>query len=219
MSDKCIRHIAITGGIGSGKSYVCRLMEKRGISVYDCDDAAKRLMRTSPTLRRQLTKLIGPEAYLPHETHETSQPNKPIEAHWPHNPQKPQSLNKAAVARFLLASPENAQAIENIVHPAVAADFLKSGLQWLESAILFQSGFDRRVHFDAIVCVTAPEEVRISRIMQRDNISEEKARQWLNSQWPQEEILSRSDYEIINNGQQPLLPQIEKIIETCNRPF
>ena len=188
-----MRHIAITGGIGSGKSFVCRLLnEEYGISVYDCDSAAKRLMRTSPTLRRQLTELIGPEAY---GTGEDS------------------ALNKAAVARFLLASADHAKSINDIVHPAVADDFLQSGKEWLESAILFQAGFDQRVHFDAVVCVTAPDEVRIRRIMLRDDISHERAQQWLASQWPQEEMLRRSDYEIINDGQQPLLPQIEKIIE------
>ena len=198
-----MRHIAITGGIGSGKSYVCRLLEQRGISVYDCDAAAKRLMRTSPTLHRQLTELIGPEAYESQEDQKPHKANEPQEF----------ILNKAAVARFLLASAENAQAIDDIVHPAVAADFLQSGKEWLESAILFQSGFDRRVHFDAIVCVTAPDEVRIRRIMLRDDISRERAAQWLAGQWPQEEVLSRSDYEIVNDGQQPLQPQIETIIE------
>ena len=205
-----MRHIAITGGIGSGKSYVCRLLEERGISVYDCDAAAKRLMRTSPTLRRQLTELIGPDAYLP-QPHDTRQPHKPRQ------PQQPRNLNKAAVARFLLASPENTQAINDIVHPAVAADFLQSGKQWLESAILFQAGFDRRVHFDAVICVTAPEEVRIRRIIRRDSISRERAKQWLASQWPQEEVLSRSDFGIVNDGRQPLIPQIEKIINIINK--
>lgn len=193
--------IAITGGIGSGKSYICRLLhESFGISVYDCDAAAKRLMRTSPLLRRQLTELIGPEAYLPNGAKGLQKPDEPL-------------LNKAAVARFLLSSAENAKAIDDIVHPAVADDFLQSTYQWLESAILFQSGFDRRVHFDAIVCVTAPEEVRIQRIMVRDGISRERAEQWLSGQWPQEEVIRRSDYEIINDCQRPLLSQIERIIE------
>ena len=198
---KAVRHIAITGGIGSGKSYVCRLLRNQGISVYDCDAAAKRLMRTSPVLRRQLTDLIGPDAYGANEA------NTPDEA----------MLNKAAVARFLLASAENAKAIDDIVHPAVANDFLQSGQQWLESAILFQSGFDRRIHFDAIICVTAPEEVRIERIMARDNISRENAIQWIERQWPQKEVLSRSDYEIVNDGERPLLPQIERILIDINQ--
>ncbi len=200
-----MKHIAITGGIGSGKSYVCRLLGQRGISVYDCDAAAKRLMRTSPQLRRQLISLIGPEAYLAVKD-EQGEPAGYV-------------LNKAAVAQFLLASEEHARAIDDIVHPAVAADFLESGQQWLESAILFQSGFDRRVPLDTVIVVTAPEEVRISRVMQRDGITRAKACEWIARQWPQDAIRQRAHYEIINDGQQPLLPQIEKIIQTCNRPF
>ena len=186
------KRVAITGGIGSGKSYVCRLLAAYGIGIYDCDDAAKRLMRTSAELRRQLTDLIGPDTYINNE------------------------LNKAAVARFLLASSANACAIDDIVHPAVASDFLSSGLQWLESAILFESGFYRRIRFDAVVCVTAPDELRINRIMSRDAITREKAQEWMARQWPQEEVILRSDYEIINDGVLPLLPQIEKIIQKIN---
>ena len=134
--------IGITGGIGSGKSYVCRMLEQRGIRIYDCDSAAKRLMRTSPTLRQQLTELIGPDTY-------------DSEGH----------LNKAEVARFLLLSEQNAQAIDAIVHPAVAQDFLQSGYQWMECAILFESGFDNLV--DKVIVVTAPEEIRIRKLQRR----------------------------------------------------
>lgn len=197
-------YIGITGGIGSGKSYVCRLLEQRGVSVYDCDAAAKRLMRSSAELRQALTSLIGDDAYV----RAGSSGDEPF------------VLNKAVVARFLLASAENAKAIDDIVHPAVAADFIGSGMQWLESAILFQSGFDRRVPFHAVICVTAPEEVRLQRIMARDGISRHQAQQWVAKQWPQQDIVSRSDYEIINDGQQPLLPQIEQILNqvktSCN---
>ena len=180
--------MAITGGIGSGKSYVCRLLEQQGITVYDCDAAAKRLMRTSATLRQQLCQLIGNDAY------------------------NSDGLNKAAVARFLLASDDNARAIDAIVHPAVAADFINSGARWMECAILFESGFNRLV--DRTIVVTAPEQLRIERIMQRDGITAEKARQWLGKQWPQDEVRRLADYEIVNDGQQPLLPQIETIIQS-----
>lgn len=176
----------ITGGIGSGKSYVCRLLNERGISVYDCDAAAKRLMRTSPVLRQQFIALIGQEAYM-HD-----------------------DLNKAAVARFLLASEANAQAVNAIVHPAVFDDFLKSGIEWVESAILFESGLDKLV--DRVVVVTAPLEVRIARVMARDSISRENALEWIHRQLPQEELIGRAHYEIVNDGQQPLLPQIEQLI-------
>ncbi len=215
-------YIGITGGIGSGKSYVCRLLEQRGVSVYDCDAAAKRLMRSSAELRQALTSLIGDDAYVragragSSGTTESSGSSGTTGS----SGTEPFVLNKAVVARFLLASAENAKAIDDIVHPAVAADFIGSGMQWLESAILFQSGFDRRVPFHAVICVTAPEEVRLQRVMERDGISRQQAQQWVAKQWPQQDIVSRSDYEIINDGQQPLLPQIEQILNqvktSCN---
>ena len=212
-------YIGITGGIGSGKSYVCRLLEQRGVSVYDCDAAAKRLMRSSEELRQALTSLIGPDAYVRAGRAGSSESSGSSGATGSSGTE-PFVLNKAVVARFLLASAENAKAIDDIVHPAVAADFIGSGMQWLESAILFQSGFDRRVPFHAVICVTAPEEVRLPRIMARDGISRHQAQQWVAKQWPQQDIVSRSDYEIINDGQQPLLPQIEQILNqvktSCN---
>ena len=190
MNDSKRLRIAITGGIGSGKSYVCRLLEQRGISIYDCDAAAKRLMRSDDELRRQLTSLIGACTYVAG------------------------NINKAVVAQYLLASEEHAKAIDDIVHPAVARDFLRSGQQWMECAILYESGFDRLV--DRVVVVTAPEEVRIQRIIHRDGIARDKARQWIARQWPQEDVRQRADYEIVNDGLQPLLPQIEDIIGSLN---
>lgn len=171
----------ITGGIGSGKSYVCKLLAQRGIEVYDCDAAAKRLIRTSLHLRQQLKALIG-------------------------------SLDKAAISRFLLASEENQQAVNAIVHPAVFQDFEESGMLWMESAILFESGADKLV--DRVVVVTAPEEVRIQRVMQRDGITREKALQWIARQWPQEQVKARADFEIINDGQADLNSQIERLLTT-----
>lgn len=189
--------IGITGGIGSGKSFVCKILSKRGITVYDCDSAAKRLMRESTQLRMQLTELLGPEAYNAEG-----------------------QLNKAVVAQFLLTSEANAKAIDAIVHPAVFHDFEQSGITWMESAILFESGINELV--DQVVVVTAPEHIRIARIMERDGISSEKAKEWICHQWPQEEVKKRSNYEIINDGIMPLEPQIDKIIElisSCNKQF
>ena len=191
--------VAITGGIGSGKSFVCSLLKKRGIAVYDCDAAAKRLMRTSPELQQQLIELIGLEAYGASKTSKASMPSEPS-----------MTLNKAEVARFLLASPENAQALDAIVHPAVARDFVASGQQWMECAILYESGFDRLV--DKVIVVTAPLEVRIQRVMQRDSISREKTLEWMGRQWPQEEVLRHADYEIVNDGNADLEQQIDDFL-------
>lgn len=182
--------IALTGGIGSGKSYVCRLLEQRGISIYDCDAAAKRLMRTSAALQQKLQALVGKDVYIDGR------------------------LNKAKMTHFLMASEENAKAINDTIHPAVADDFLKSGYQWMECAILFESGFDRLV--DRTICVTAPEEVRIQRVMLRDGISREKALEWMGRQWPQEDVVRRADYCIVNDGAEPLEEQIDTILSLIN---
>lgn len=182
------RHIAITGGIGSGKSFVCKLLQQRGISVYDCDAAAKRLMATSVELQNELSQLVGSEVFADGK------------------------LNKPIMAKFLLASDENRLAINNIVHPAVASDYMQSGIEWIESAILFDSGFDQRLPLTAIVCVTAPLTVRISRIMQRDNISKEQAEEWIAQQMPQDEVARLSNYVIVNDGESDLDQQIESIL-------
>ena len=182
------RHIAITGGIGSGKSYVCKLLQQRGISVYDCDAAAKRLMATSVELQNELSQLVGSEVFADGK------------------------LNKPIMAKFLLASDENRLAINNIVHPAVASDYMQSGIEWIESAILFDSGFDQRLPLTAIVCVTAPLTVRISRIMQCDNISKEQAEEWIAQQMPQDEVARLSNYVIVNDGESDLDQQIESIL-------
>jgi dephospho-CoA kinase len=188
--------VAITGGIGSGKSYVCKLLQQRGINIYDCDQAAKRLIRTSPDIRRQLSMLIGPEAY------------------WGEDGQGGWILNKAVVAQFLLGSEANAHAIDDIVHPAVFHDFETSGMQWLESAILYESGMDKLVN--RVIVVTAPQEVRIQRVMQRDGISREKVLEWMSRQWSQDEIRQRADYEIINDGQADLNEQIEQLLTSLD---
>ena len=176
--------VAITGGIGSGKSFVCKRLETFGIRVYDCDAAAKRLMRTSSTLQRDLCRLVGDDVYVDG------------------------MLQKQVLAKFLLASEDNKQAVNQIIHPAVARDFECSGYEWLESAILFDSGFDRRIHFDYIVCVSAPLEIRIQRVMNRDGISREKTMEWISRQLPQEEVLKRADFEIVNDGMEDIDEQI-----------
>ena len=185
--------IAITGGIGSGKSYVCRILEKHGVKVYDCDAEAKRLMRTDAELQAGLKKLVGEEVYSADGI-----------------------LQKPVLAQFILTSEANKQAVNDVVHPAVARDFEQSNCEWMESAILFDSGFDRRTHFDKVVCVSAPVAVRLQRIMQRDHISREKAQQWIDAVMPQEELAARSDFEIVNDGEQDIDAQVRKLLDIIN---
>lgn len=189
------RRIAITGGIGSGKSYICRLLAMRGIQVYDCDAAAKRLMRTSLPLMDSLRQLVGNDVY-----------------------DAEGQLQKRVLAEFLLASEENKRAVNDVVHPAVAIDFEQSGMEWLESAILFDSGFDRRVHFDSIVCVAAPLVVRIRRVMERDHIALAKTLQWIHAQLPQRALIRRSDHVVCNDGRAALDEQLDLLLQKVETP-
>ena len=179
---------AITGGIGSGKSYVCRRLQQHGIEVYDCDAAAKRILATDATVAQQLCHAVGQPVVVDN------------------------ILRKDILTRFILASDDNKQTVNGIVHPAVAADFLSSGLSWLESAILFEARFDRRITCDAIIGVTAPVDIRISRIVSRDGISPPQAMQWISCQMPQEEMERQSDFVITNDGNSDVDQQIRHIL-------
>ena len=185
-------HIAITGGIGSGKSFVCDILRRRGFGVYDCDAAAKRLMATDKDLQRKLSQLVGNGVY------------------------SNGVLQKSVLAQFILESEDNKQAVNHIVHPAVAADYLSSGCQWLESAILFDANFDQRVTFDIIIGVVAPDEVRTERIMTRDGISREQALQWIGCQMPQKTVARLCDYIISNGTGDDVEAQVEDICMKLN---
>ena len=185
-------HIAITGGIGSCKSFVCDILRRRGFGVYDCDAAAKRLMATDKDLQRELSQLVGNGVY------------------------SNGVLQKSVLAQFILESEDNKQAVNHIVHPAVAADYLSSGCQWLESAILFDANFDQRVTFDIIIGVVAPDEVRTERIMTRDGISREQALQWIGCQMPQETVARLCDYIISNGTGDDVEAQVEDICMKLN---
>lgn len=182
--------VAVTGGIGSGKSYVCRLIGRRGIHVYDCDSAAKRIMASSDEIKVALCRVVGDDVLSEGR------------------------IDKAVLASYLLKSEKNAQQINRIVHPAVAEDFISSGYSWMECAILFSSGFDKLV--DKVVCVTAPLEVRVDRIIRRDNISRDNALEWIGRQMPQEEVKTLSDYEIVNDGVLDVDIQIDKILASIS---
>ena len=98
-----------------------------------------------------------------------------------------------------------------IVHPAVFRDFEQSSMQWMESAILFESGADTLVN--KTVAVTAPQEVRIQRVIERDGITREKAQQWMARQWSQTDVMARADYIIVNDGVTDIDKQIESLLE------
>lgn len=126
-------------------------------------------------------------------------------------------LRKDVLTEFLLQSEANKQAVNDVVHPAVAEDFMASGYDWLESAILFDSGFDRRIAFDHVICVTAPEPLRVERIMARDHVSRDRALEWIRRQMPQHRMVELSHYVIVNDGVQDIDIQISQINNNINR--
>ena len=175
------------------------LTEHYGIPVYNTDSEAKRLMLSDEGIRRRLTALLGKEVYKSDGT-----------------------LNKPLLANYLFADSCHAGQINAIVHPQVKADFLKwADLQTgceivaLESAILFESGFDNIV--DKVVMVYAPVELRIRRVMLRDSTTEEKIRQRIVAQMDDKAKQDRSDFIIFNDGSRPLNLQLDDLQETLEK--
>ena len=185
--------IAITGGIGSGKSYVSALLQAAGIPVYNTDNEAKRLMLSDEGIRQDLISLLGEGAYTDG------------------------ALNKPMLASYLFAGPENAARINAIVHPRVKADFRRwmeehegQEIVGLECAILFEAGFADTV--DAVVTVYAPEALRVERAMKRDGATEAQIRARIAAQMDDEEKCRLSDYIIHNDGSIPLENQLSALV-------
>lgn len=190
--------IGVTGGIGSGKSYICRIISSLGFPVYNCDAEAKKLMNTNKHIINSLKQLIGENSY-------DSEGN----------------LNKPIIAQFLFANEENAHKINSVVHPVVKEDFRSwasaqnADLIFMESAILFESGFNDVV--DNVITITAPPETRIERTIRRDNTTREQVIARMNQQMQDEERVRISDYIICNNTNDNVEQQIKTIIETLNK--
>lgn len=172
--------IGITGGIGSGKSYIAAQMAKTGYRVYDTDKEAKRLIVTDTELRAQMVALLGPDIYEG-DTYRTD-----------------------LVAARVFAQPALLQQLNQLVHPFVERD-IKNTLPLypstpllLESALLIESGLYRLC--DRVVVVTAPEEVRIARTMARDHCTESQVRDRIAAQMSEKERLSYADFVINNNN-------------------
>lgn len=185
--------IGLTGGIGCGKSHVAAVLRRWGIPVYDTDREAKRLMAESSAIRDGLTALLGPEAYGPD--------GKP---------------DRARVAAYLFASPEHAQRINSLVHPAVRDDFLRWAAEQdapcvaMECAILYESGFDRLV--DEVLLVVAPESVCLERAMRRDGATEEQVRARMAAQMTDAERRGRARYVLENGSGADVEPPLREML-------
>lgn len=198
--------IGITGGIGSGKSYICNILKSMGYPVYNCDNEAKRLMIENETIISSLRSLITQEdPYF-----ETKEEGGDVKYR----------LNKEIVGNYLFADAENAQKVNAIVHPVVKEDFL----QWaqnqqtphvmMECAILFESGFDAVV--DKSVLIYADEEKRLRRAMKRDNAAEEQIRIRMSQQISNEEAVKRADYILNHNDYDTTDDEIERLVNWLN---
>lgn len=186
--------IAVTGGIGSGKSYISHLLENMHIPVYNADNEAKRLTASDAGIRGELIALLGEDVY------------------------KDGLLNKPLLASYLFSDPAHVLQINSIIHPRVRKDFTvwverqeKCEIVGMESAILYEAGFQDTV--DAVIMVYAPVELRIQRAMYRDGASEEQVRARIAAQMDDEEKRRRADFTVVNDGVQLLIPQLNRIVE------
>lgn len=192
--------LGITGGIGSGKSFVSRcLKEGFSVQVYDTDREAKRLMLEHEGIRADLIALLGEEVYTA------------------------AGLNKPLLAAYIFSSPENAQKVNAIVHPRVKEDFRNwafrqeqagGQLVGVESAILFESGFDREV--DKTLTVSASLELRITRVMERDRVGREQVLERITAQISDEERNRLSDFSVENAETSDIHAQLVRILSALN---
>ena len=189
------RVLLCTGGIGSGKSVVVKTFNILGVPAYDCDRAAKELYDRDPQLLAAVVDLVGPDV---------------LDADG--------RLDRSALAGRIFADAALLSALEAIVHPAVIRDFERwkagqaASLVVIESAILLENpAFDRL--YDSVVAVTAPEEVRITRVLARDGVDEVQVRRRMATQWSDAQRAARADYVLENDDRQALLPAVLEIIE------
>jgi len=187
-----VKRIGLTGGIGSGKSTVARILIAMGYPVYFSDDRSKFLTDTHPAIRQGLIELIGNHIY------------------------KGNQLDRSALALAIFSNNELRVKVNQLIHPIVRLDFdgwvdeQNHEIVFNEAAILFETGAAER--FDAMVLVTAPEELRISRVMQRDQCTREDVVNRINHQWTDEQKAKLADAVIVNDDVQPLIKQVELML-------
>lgn len=184
--------IGITGGIGSGKTTVCRIFKLMGIPVFEADVVAKQLLNSNTEIKNNLIHLFGSGIYM-----------------------KDGAVNRKKLAGIIFNDDVQLAKINSLVHPAVRNEFQK----WLkqqkssyvihEAAILFESGFYKLMDYN--IFVSAPEKERILRVVKRDNITEQQVKERLSKQWTDAERRKLADYEIVNDNKMPVIPEVIKI--------
>ena len=186
--------LGITGGIGSGKSTVCRMLESLGIPVFYADDEARRLY-DEPNIRSQIIREFGADVY------------------------SGTIINRKEMANRVFNDPEKLKKLEAILHPALAVKYESWRAQRAhlpctakEAAILIESGAYQQC--DKVILVTAPEVIRVERVVRRDNSSEAEVRLRMKKQWNDELKRAYADLEIINDGIAPVLEPLLNFLES-----
>ena len=183
-----MKKIGITGNIGSGKSYVCKIFENLGIPVFYSDDETKKLYLI-PSVKTLIINRFGQEVYFDDGT-----------------------LNRKLLSYHLFKNEEAMRFIESVLYPALNQHFdqwceqQKSPYVLYESAILFEKNYEK--FFDKIIFVSAPEDIRLQRVMKRDDCSEENVRSRMRLQFDENTKISKADYVIYNDGTKPVEPQV-----------
>jgi len=187
-----LKRVGITGGIGSGKSVVGRILEAMNYPVYYSDTESKKIVDTHPEIREKMIKLLGTEIY--HED----------------------KLNRPFLTDKLFSDDTIRLKVNEIIHPYVRAAFdhwahqQNSNLVFNEAAILFETGGYRLM--DVNILVTAPIDLKIERVMKRDSCSRQSVLDRMNKQWTDEQKIPLADIVIENDDQQPLLIQVENTV-------
>lgn len=185
--------VGITGGIGSGKSRVCRMLADRGVAIYDSDSRAKQLMTTDAELVAAIVARFGEEVY------------------------KNGSLDRAMLAQRVFKDSQALADLNKLVHPAVMRDFESWAERQhgeyvvMESAIIFEAALDDRL--DSVVAVMAPRALRLERAMQRDCASREQVEERMRAQLSDDELMRRAKYAIVNIS----LDELEEDVEQLHR--
>lgn len=192
-----MKKIGLTGGIGSGKSMVAEIFSRMGVPVFISDDVAKALQEEDEEVRQAITGVFGKEIYSGN------------------------TLNRSRLAEIVFADKKKLEQLNAIVHPAVGKAFeafceKNSNAKYVlkESAILYEIGDDKNL--DAMIVVTAPDELRIKRVMERDGIEKEAVLKRMKNQVKQEEKAGKANYVIVNDEQQLLIPQVFAVNEKIN---
>lgn len=186
-----MKRIGITGNIGSGKSYVCKMFENLGIPVFYSDDETKRLYLI-PYVKALMIKRFGEEVYFDDGT-----------------------LNRKLLSYHLFKNEEAMKFIESVLYPALNQHFdewceqQKTPYVLYESAILFEKNYKK--YFDKIIFVSAPEDIRLQRVMRRDDCTEENVRSRMRLQMNEELKISKADFVIYNDGIREVEPQVMAI--------